>query len=177
MIRLRAPGSIMTIDVILAPAFGTQGSKSNAAIGSWLAAHHDRFTYVLVQHEVGSVMARCGAVPDFQVDRHRRGTYLDTPEVISQMLAWLPVYRLNGIRVRVWVACHKTQWKACRYFLRKWYGIHARRVALDVPYDRHSGQWQTRGPLGAFFYKPVAIFRYLRNGDLQLFHRSPTKVG
>ena len=165
----------MVIDVLLAPAFGSRGSTSNLTMGSWIARRRESFSYVLVQHEVGAVMEALGAKPDFRVYRHRTlWSYLDTPEVVRQMMDWLPIYRLRGVTVRVWVVCHKTHWKACRYFLRKRYGILACRVDVDVPYDPKSGQWPTRGPLRAALYKPVAVFRYLRNGDIKLFRRSST---
>jgi hypothetical protein len=88
------------------------------------------------------------------------GIYINTYEVTKLMVDWMNDNHVNHSESDLLVLCHKTHWLGCKMVLKK-FNLSAQRTPADIPYDRHSQQWYTRGPIHAFLGKSIRIFSYI----------------
>lgn len=152
--------------VLLAYSWGHQFPKpglSNEVMAQEISRLKETFDYVLVQQEIADALRPYKVFISAVIGDP--GVYINTYEVTEAMVAWMKAHQIDPRQSDIFIVCHATHWAGCKLVLRK-FDISARRLPINVPYDRNSLHWYTRTPGLAFLGKIVHGVSYLLRGQL-----------
>jgi hypothetical protein len=164
--------------IIIALSYGHRSEEpglTNEALAELIKSHSEQADLILVQKEIGRALKKIDTTPHFEVSDHRiENAYLDTKEVLDQMMEFLKNQNFSLEKLEVITVSHTTHKTGLKWLLQK-YGITPRKQIYTSTYDPRSHQWWTRSPFHNLPYKIYAGIRYLLKNELKLFKKSKNR--
>ena len=152
--------------ILVALSWGHQFPKpgiSNEVMAQEIRRIKDSFDVLIIQYEVGQVLKQLGVSVDYVIGQP--GVYINTFQVIQDLINWLMGHNLSPSKNQIWIICHSTHWGGIKAVLKK-FNLTAQKISANIPYDPNSHQWYTRGPFRAFIGKILHGIGYLSRGEI-----------